>query len=719
MLLIRVLSPNIHFFYGTYQLTKAQPQHKPRSAINQEFNHYYHPDDPDWHWLEDAKDPKVSDFLMAANAQHAEWFSPLEPLAEKLFQGHLARRELAVTGLETALDHFTFWTMTDADQDYPCWWRYPNGQPEQRECVFNLPERAARHDFFDIGDMALPADEQWLAWTEDTQGDERFSLWIKRLPEGSAQCLLNDIGPGLCWAEDQTDTAATLLFTRFDATQRPDSVWRLPLTFDQNKAKALPETLVYREADPEFWVGVSKTRSRQWLLIESASKDTSEVLLLASDAPDSPLDCLHPRRPGVEASIEHRPGFFYRLHNQHGAHFQLDVIEETRISQTDAWKPLIEHSNTTTLEGVDAFSWGLVIAERDHQQAQVYLRRLVVDQQHRATVNQRLALPETPCSQLLEDAPHFDATRLRLREESFTQLPRWVELDLATLERRVIKTQPLHGDLHPEHLVSQRIWATSHDGEKVPVSIVMRADLAGQALPTLLYGYGAYGEPLDPWFSIARLELLARGIAFAVAHVRGGGERGEPWYLDGKMANKENSFLDFLAARDALASEGLSREDRILACGASAGGLLVGTCLNRRPHAFCGAVLDVPFVDVLRTMQNPDLPLTTAEYSEWGNPADAGVAERIQNYSPVDNITPRHYPAIWIEGSWFDTRVSYWEPAKYFARLRQCQLGDAPILLHTDMSSGHGGASGRFKAWREAARQDAFILWALGCAEDE
>ena len=248
----------------------------------------------------------------------------------------------------------------------------------------------------------------------------------------------------------------------------------------------------------------------------------------------------------------------------------------------------------------------------------------------------------------------------------------------------------------------------------MPVSVVMRAELADQPLPTLLYGYGAYGEALDPWFSIARLELLERGAAFAVAHVRGGGERGEPWYLNGKMAHKENSFDDFLAAREALVEQGVSDSQRIAAYGASAGGLLVGTCINRAPEKFCAALLDVPFLDVLRTMQNPELPLTTAEYSEWGNPEEPEVAERIAAYSPIDNIKAQSYPALWIEGSWFDTRVSYWEPAKFYAQVAQQQQGSAPILMRTDMSSGHGGASGRFKAWRDTARQDAFILWALG-----
>lgn len=678
----------------------------------------FRPNDPEWHWLEHSDAPEVEAFLDAANAQHAAWFKPLKPLADALYHGHLARRELALSSLETALDHYTFYSETAADADYSRWWRYPNDNPEARECFFDVPARATGHDFYDIGDMALTPDEQWLAWTEDTQGDERFTLWIKALPNGDAQRVLDDIGPALCWAEDQHDARATLLFTHFDATQRPDSLWRLSLTLEDQIGTDTPQ-LIWREDDPEFWVGMDKTRSRRWIMLESASKDTSETHLIPADEPGAAPRCLHPREAGVEASIDHRPGFFYRLHNRAGAHFQLDVTpEDAALKSPDQadWKPLVAHRESVTIEGIDVFSWGLVLAERDHAQAQVTLRRLVFDAAHRPIGDSVLALPETPCSQMLEDAPHFATQTLRLREESFTQPPRWIELDLESGERRVIKTLPLYGDLTPDRLTSRRLWAKSADGEAVPVSIVMRADLAGQPLPTLLYGYGAYGDPQDPWFSIARLELLNRGVAFAVAHVRGGGERGEPWYLNGKMEHKENSFNDFLAARDALVAEGVSLPERIVAYGASAGGLLVGTCVNRAPQAFCAAVLDVPFVDVLRTMQNPDLPLTTAEYSEWGNPEAPEVAARIRGYSPVDNVTPQTYPALWIEGSWFDTRVAYWEPAKYYARVAQCQQGKAPVLLYTDMSSGHGGASGRFKAWRDAARQDAFILWALGLA---
>ncbi|MFG6668071.1 S9 family peptidase [Halomonas sp. HNIBRBA4712] len=690
---------------------KAQPGLRKDSPVAR----HYLADDPHWHWLEQRDAHAVEAFLEDANEEHARWFAPLAPLAESLYQENLERRELAVKSLETALDVFTFWSETGADDDYPRWWRAALDASSEPECFFDVVERARGHAFFEIGDMALTPDEQWLAWSEDTQGDERYTLWLKALPNGEPRKLASDVGPALCWAEDQTLKGATLLFTRFDATQRPDSLWRCEVDFAHPQEDALA-TLVLREEDPEFWLGVGKTRSKAWLLIETSAKDTSEILALPADAPATAPRVLHRRVKGVEASIDHRPGTFYRLQNQAGPHFALDALAEDADEGAE-WQTLIPHRDEQTLEGIDAFAWGLMIAERSHFEAQTRLRRLVLDDSGAIERDDPIALTQTPSSQLMEDAPHFDTTVVTLREESFTRPVSWYELNLETGERRLLKRLPVHGRLAPEQLASRRIWATASDGTRVPVSIVARADLIDQPLPTLLYGYGAYGEPLDPWFSIARLSLLERGVAFAVAHVRGGGERGEPWYLEGKMAHKENSFGDFLAARQALVDQGASLADKIVACGASAGGLLVGACVNRAPEAFCAAVLDVPFLDVLRTMQNPDLPLTTAEYSEWGNPEAPEVYARIQAYSPVDNITPQAYPALWIEGSWFDTRVSYWEPAKFYAGVRQCQTNDAPVLLYTDMDSGHGGASGRFKAWKDAARQDAFILWALGLTE--
>nr|WP_298412513.1 prolyl oligopeptidase family serine peptidase [uncultured Halomonas sp.] len=681
---------------------KAQPPISPSRCSP--VTHYKRADDHHWHWLENRDDSRVVDFLENANARCAQWLAPLEPLIEDLYQGHLARRELAVSGLKTPLEHYTYWSETAADADYSHWWRHPNDDDTARQSVLDLEARAAEQPFFELGDMAISPNEQWLAWTEDSQGNEYFDLYLRQLPTGAPRKLLSDIGPELTWAEDDR----TLLYTRYDATQRPACVWCFMLDTQDSR-------LVFEESDPEFWVGMGKTRSRRWLILETASKDTSECHLIPANSPLTPPRCIKPRESGVEYGIDHRPGHFYILHNRESPHFQLDIADE---GHPDEWQLLLPHRQTHTLEDIDAFEWGLVIAERDHHEAQMHLRVMAFDSCHALGEDYRLPLPESPCSLMLGDTPDFDARKLRLHEESFTLPPRWIEHDLDSGERRLLKAMPIHGDLLPEQLVCRRLWATARDGERIPVSVVARRDLLGkEPLPTLLYGYGAYGEVLDPWFSVSRLELLSRGVAFAVAHVRGGGDRGEPWYLAGKLEHKENSFHDFLAVRHALVEANLADGERIAAYGASAGGLLVGASLNLDPQAFCAAVLDVPFVDVLRTMENPDLPLTTAEYTEWGNPGEPEARRRIRAYSPLDNLTTQPYPAVFLQGSWHDSRVPYWEPAKLYARLVELDTARGPVLLHTDMEAGHGGASGRFKAWRDNARQDGFILWALGLIE--
>ncbi|MGJ8514381.1 S9 family peptidase [Carnimonas bestiolae] len=673
--------------------------------------------DPHWLWLEQRDDAAVRDFLKAANSASDECLAPLEPLADELYNELLTRQELASESLKTPLDAFVYWTSIGADDDYPVWKRHPIDAPDKVEVLLDMQALSLQYDYLDVGEMAISPDESLLAWTLDPRGDEHYDLYIQALPDGTPRCVVKAMGGEVVWAEDNR----TLLFTRLDAKQRSDSVW----LFDIQTSK---ETLLFRESDDEFSVGVGKTRSRQWLVIESVAKESSESHLLDARAPHSPMQCVKARRPGVEYSLDHRPGVFYLLHNATHPHFQLDIAPEDAPSNWQTW---LEARDDTTLEGIDAFSWGLVISERDHHIAQPQLRMLewaqpldpattaapqaLYDYHTNCLRDQRLPLSEAPSSVALDDSVRFTARTLWLDEESFVTPPRCVAYDIDSGERTLLKQQPLHGDVLPEQLVTQRLWATASDGERIPVSVVMHRDAQAQQrpLPTLLYGYGAYGDPLDPWFSVSRLALLKRGIAFAVAHVRGGGERGEPWYHAGKLEHKERSFSDFLSAREALIDAGISAGDRVVAAGASAGGLLVAACLNRAPEAFCGALLDVPFVDVLRTMQNPELPLTTAEYQEWGNPAQPAALATISSYSPLDNLSAQRYPALYIQGSWHDARVPYWEPAKLFARINQLGCATGPVTLRTDLEAGHGGVAGRYAAWRDGARQDAFVVWAL------
>lgn len=687
--------------YGTRPVMKAQ------SLDHDLLSRFARKDDPEWLWLEHRDDPDVKAFLDAANQEAAQWFAPLEPLTEALFDQHRARRELAVTSLKTVLTHYVYWHRITAEAEYPVWYRHPLHDDTAVETLLDLPALAQETGFVELGELAISPDEQWLAWTLDTRGDEFYDLFVRRLPDGEPRCVQQKVAPDVLWAEDNRH----LLFTRYDEIQRPASVWCMP-----HDAPDATECL-FDEPDTEFWVGLGKTRSRHWIVIETASKDTSECHLLPADLRSRTLTCVRPRQTGIEYSLEHTPGHFYLLHNTTLPQGQIDLAPESDPSQ---WTPWIAAREAVTLDGIDAFAWGVILAERHHNDAQVQLRVIECTLPETGmpvvTQDRLLPLPEGPSSLMLEDAPHFDMRELRLREESFTTPPRWIAWQMDSDTRTLLKEQPVYGDLRPEQLISRRLWATAHDGARIPVSVVMTraAAEAGTPLPTVLYGYGAYGEPLDPWFSIARLGLLEHGVAFAVAHVRGGGDCGEPWYRAGKLAHKANSFSDFVAARDALVDAGISAADRIVANGGSAGGLLVGASLNLAPEAFCAAALDVPFVDVLRTMSNPELPLTTAEYTEWGNPAEPDVQARIQAYSPIDNLTAQPYPAMFIQGSWHDSRVAYWEPAKYFARLRTLGTARGPVLLRTDMDSGHGGASGRFAAWKDAARQDAFMLWALG-----
>ncbi|WP_442322528.1 S9 family peptidase [Cernens ardua] len=676
---------------------------------------YARTDDPQWLWLENTQNREVEQFLKDSNTASEQCSAPLAEFAEELYRSQLSRRELASESLHIPQEHYTYWSHIGKTDDYPAWYRHPNGHPEQIETLLDLQQLSQDHDFIELGDIALSSDENFMAWTLDTEGAEYFDLYIRRLPEGKAELLVEEMAGDVIWAEDNR----TLLYTAVDATQRPNRVFALDIVTRE-------KTLLFEEKDSEFTVSVGKTRSLAWLVVESVAKDTSESHLIPADSPLTPLQCVLPRASGLEYSLEHRPGIFYVLHNRDHRHFQIDVAAEDKPGH---WHPWLVADEELTLEGLDAFDWGIVISSRDHRQAQPLLRIIELTKEVPSdTVSLKAAhspecylrdedieLNETPISLNIDGSLRFHDRTLRLHEESFTTPSRSVSYNLDTTERKILKQQIVHGDLQPDDLVSWRIWATAGDGEQIPVSVIMRKDMAksGQPHPTLLYGYGAYGEALDPWFSVQRLELLAHGVIFAVAHVRGGSERGEPWYLSGKLAHKENSFSDFLTARNALVEAGISVPERIAAYGASAGGLLVGACLNKAPGAFCAAVLDVPFLDVVRTMQNPDLPLTTSEYQEWGNPGEPEVHERLLRYSPLDNMLDHGYPPMLIQGSWHDSRVPYWEPAKWFARVNETHPDRGPVMLFTDMDAGHGGAAGRFSALKESARQDAFLIWAL------
>ncbi len=556
------------------------------------------------------------------------------------------------------------------------------------------------HDFFALGAATVSPDGTLLAYSTDVVGDERYTLRFRDLSTGvDYDEEIAGIGAGVTWAADNR----TVYYTTVDAAWRPDTVWRHRL------GAGVPDELVYHEPDERFWLAVGRTRSDKYLLIAAGSAVTTEVRYAAADDPDAQFAVVLPRREAVEYSVEHAvlggQDRFLILHNDGAQNF---TLVEAPVDDPTAFRTLIEHRDDVRLDGVDAFAGHLVLSYRREALPRIALWPISDDGDYGELAEFGFESELTAAG--LTANPNWDAPRLRVAATSFVTPVRIYDLDLAGGQRILLREQPVLGDYRPEDYVERRDWAVAADGARIPVSIVHRAGLDYPA-PVLLYGYGAYEACEDPRFSIARLSLLDRGMVFAVAHVRGGGEMGRPWYEHGKLLEKKNTFTDFVAVANHLIAEGITRPQNLVALGGSAGGLLMGAVANMAPELFAGILAQVPFVDPLTTILDPSLPLTVTEWDEWGNPlADRDVYHYMKSYSPYENVAPKDYPPILAMTSLNDTRVFYVEPAKWVAALRHTKTDAHPVLLKTEMSAGHGGISGRYERWKEVAFQFAWLL---------
>ncbi|MFV0452531.1 MAG: S9 family peptidase, partial [Propioniciclava sp.] len=580
---------------------------------------------------------------------------------------------------------------------------------DDEEVLLDVNVVAADHEFTEIGASAVSPNGRLLAYSVDTTGDERYDLWVKDLRTGDLiDGPVEGIGSDCVWGSD-----ADLFYTRVDDAWRPHQVWR------HTVAVAEPDVLVLTEPDARFWMGLESSRDHQWVQIMLASKTTTEVHLVRTTDTTGTPRCVAPRRQGVEYAVEVGPDALWILHNIGAPQFML---------------------SRATFDAAGADDWVTVLAERPDRrlvEVSVYRRHAVVS--HRtdgatgilcfdvegATLQRPRPIGFTdPVHTVMpEDAPDADTDRIRFHDESLTTPPSLWEYRLDTGERRLLKQvevrdHPVHGRYDPSAYVAERRWVEAEDGTRIPLSVVRRVDTPiNRTAPGLLYGYGSYEIPSDPYFDIGRISLLDRGFVFAIAHVRGGGELGRPWYEDGKELAKPNTFTDFIACGRYLITEGFVAADRLAAQGGSAGGLLVGAVANLDPGLFAAIHALVPFVDPVTTILNPDLPLTVMEWEEWGNPVeDPRVYASMCSYSPYENVTPRPYPAILATTSFHDTRVEVTEPAKWIARLQATVTNgpDRPVLLRTEMAGGHGGVSGRYRFWRERAWQQAWIIDQVG-----
>jgi oligopeptidase B len=666
-----------------------------------------------YEWLRDKADPEVISHLEAENAYTDAVTAPLEPLRQKIFDEIKARTKETDLSVPTRRGAYWYYGRSFEGKQYGVHCRCPISDPDDwnppvfdettevpgEEVLLDENVEAEGHEFFSLGAATVSPDAEILAYSVDTVGDERYTLRFKNLRTGEMyDDAITGIGAGATWAAD----SRTIYYTTVDDAWRPDTVWRHRLGGSE------PDEKVYHEPDERFWLGVGRTRSDAYVMIAAGSSITTEVFVADAHDPAAEFRSVLPRREGVEYSVEHAvvggQDRFLILHNDGAVNF---TLVEAPVSDPTQQRTLIPHDDQVRIEAVDAFADHLVVSYRRAALPRIQLWP-IVDGQY-SDVREIEFESELMASGLASN-PNWDSPRLRVAAMSFVIPVRIYDLDLQTGERVLLREQPVLGDYRPEDYEERRDWAVAPDGAKVPVSLVYRRGIDFPA-PTLLYGYGAYEACEDPRFSIARLSLLDRGFVFAVAHVRGGGELGRLWYEHGKLLEKKNTFTDFIAVAQHLVDQGLTRPEKLVALGGSAGGLLMGAVANMAPHLFAGILAQVPFVDPLTSILDPSLPLTITEWDEWGDPLhNPEVYAYMKSYSPYENVAAQDYPKILAMTSLNDTRVLYVEPAKWVAALRHTKTDDHPVLLKTQMTAGHGGISGRYERWKEVGFQYAWVL---------
>ncbi|MNZ18205.1 Protease 2 [compost metagenome] len=659
-----------------------------------------------YRWLEQRDAPEVLAHLEAENAWLDAEMAGQQALREALFQEIKGRIRETDLSLPVPWGPWLYYQRTTAGDEYPRHYRCPRPADgsltldEAGEQLLLDPNELAAGGFLSIGAFSISPDHARLAYSLDTSGDETYQLYVKELASGEIRALpFEQCDGSMTWAND----SATLFFGELDDTHRPHRLHRHRL----GEAGA---ELVFEERDGRFFLNCYRASSERQLILLLNSKTTSETWVLDADTPAGAWTCLAPREEDHEYYADHGKlgGQWTWLirSNQTGINFALYQASEAEPTRAH-WRELIAHDEARMLEGVSLNSCAFVLSLREGG--------LPIIQVHpEGAAPYPLQLPDAAYSLYVQDSLEFDSPVIRLRYEALNRPAQVRQLELTSGAQQVLKETPVEGPFDADAYVSQRLWATAADGTRIPISLVARRDTLGQPAPLYLYGYGAYGESLDPWFSHARLSLLERGFVFAIAHVRGGGELGEAWYRAGKLEHKSNTFGDFIACAEHLVAEGYTTPSRLAISGGSAGGLLMGAVLNLRPELFAAAIAEVPFVDVLNTMQNPDLPLTVTEYDEWGDPNEPEVFERIRSYAPYENVRAQAYPAMLVVAGYNDSRVQYWEAAKWVARLRASKTDANPLLLKTDLGAGHGGMSGRYQALRDVALEYAFLLKVLG-----
>lgn len=663
----------------------------------QTFEKHGHRWTDDYFWLREREDEEVRAYLEAENAYTASAMAGVEALQSTLFQemkGRIKEKDMSVP---YSLNGYTYFVQYEEGQEYAIYCRQKEGS-DKMEVMLDENLLAAAHAYYEAAGLRISADNALLAFGEDTVSRRIYTIRFKDLNSG---VFLPDEIPGTTgsavWAKDNS----AVFYTKKD----PDTLRAFQVYRHTMGTPADEDVLVYEEKDDTFYAYASMSKSREYIFIQSSSTLTSEWRFLRADQPNGTVQLIQPRIRGLEYNVDHGNGAFYIHHNRNAQNFMLSRAEVDKCD-LEHWVDLVPHRSDVLLEDFELFQDYLVTAERYQG-----LTQLVVRPWDEVLNGHQIIFSDPAYMAYLSTNPEIETGTLRYGYTSLTTPNSVFDYAMSSRESTLLKQQEVLGDFDPGLYASERVMVTARDGVEVPVSIVYRKGYQKDgSSPLLLYGYGSYGHSMDAYFSSARLSLLDRGFAFAIAHIRGGEEMGRHWYEDGKLMKKKNTFNDFIDCAEFLIAMKYTSPDNLFAMGGSAGGLLMGAVINMRPELWKGVVAQVPFVDVINTMLDASIPLTTGEYDEWGNPNDPEYFQYILSYSPYDNVAAKQYPNMLVTTGLHDSQVQYWEPAKWVAKLRDTKTDNNLLLLHTEMTTGHGGASGRFARLKEVAMEYAFLL---------
>ncbi|MNK54614.1 Protease 2 [compost metagenome] len=650
-------------------------------------------------WLNDRENPEVIDYLNKENAYYESMTSHTQKLKDSLFEEMKGRIKEDDSSVPYFYNGYFYITRFETGQDYPIFARKKGSLSAEEEILFNCNEMAKGHAYFKLGGLSISPDNKFASFGVDIVGRRIYTIQVKNLETGEilADRIENVTGASV-WANDNN----TIFYVRQDqVTLRADKVFRHKLNTDSEN-----DVLVYDEVDDTFNVSISKEKSRKYIVIGSGSTLTTEYRILNSNNPDGEFTVFQPRVRGLEYSISHYEDSFYVLTNKDKAtNFKLMKTPENKTGKKN-WVDLIPHREDVLLEDIEIFKNYLVVEERSNGLNHIRIMPWNDEPDYYLPFGSETYNAYTTTN------VDFDTDILRYSYQSLATPSSVIDFNMKTKAKEILKEQEvLGGKFDKNNYIEERVWATARDGVKVPISMVYRKGLEKNGKnPLLLYAYGSYGITMDTYFSSTRLSLLDRGFVYAIAHIRGGEDLGRQWYEDGKLLKKKNTFTDFIDCSKFVIDQKYTSPEHLYAEGGSAGGLLMGVIVNEAPELYNGVIAQVPFVDVITTMLDDSIPLTTGEYDEWGNPNNKKYYDYMLSYSPYDNVKAQEYPNMYVSTGLHDSQVQYWEPAKWVAKLRDLKTNDKLLFLDTNMDAGHGGASGRFEALKDLAKEFSFLL---------